>query len=472
MRRMLSANQPLLHLTQAAQASPRALALKTPGFELSFIDLLGSSLKLAAALQERGVVSRDVVAVNADWGFQALLTLALWAIRARGYALPSQRAWATMPPPTMLLTQTEHELEDRYPSIRVDQAFVDQALERTEPFELSVFGEQEICRYLFSSGTTGAPVALPITVELLECRSTLIHDHWMPALPFFSLLPVTAGHGLYALTNALATGTTYYSPGSPEENLTIIQQESIGSIIGSVAQLEALCAASEAATQRLGDLDTIFVTGSALTAELAQRISKVSKARVLSLYGATEVGPVATGELDEHGTLQFEAPRDHVSVKRRQDGAMDDDTGEALIIATTNMVDGVGGIVDEAGHAWFSTGDLVRFSADGSFELIGRTNEVANVGGVKVNLSELENEVRLFDEVSDAAIVEYEPSRYVLSVVMEDHGAAAGVLERARRAGFGIPLDAVLVLDELPVTEFGKLQREAIAEIYRDQVAQ
>ena len=52
----------------------------------------------------------------------------------------------------------------------------------------------------------------------------------------------------------------------------------------------------------------------------------------------------------------------------------------------------------------FATGDLVEESEDGYLRVIGRKNDVINVGGLKVMPSEIENVINLVDGVIDASV--------------------------------------------------------------------
>ena len=53
---------------------------------------------------------------------------------------------------------------------------------------------------------------------------------------------------------------------------------------------------------------------------------------------------------------------------------------------------------------WFKTGDLVEKMNDGYIKIIGRKNEVINIGGEKVNPGEVENFILELDFILDCTV--------------------------------------------------------------------
>jgi acyl-CoA synthetase (AMP-forming)/AMP-acid ligase II len=53
---------------------------------------------------------------------------------------------------------------------------------------------------------------------------------------------------------------------------------------------------------------------------------------------------------------------------------------------------------------WFKTGDLVEESEDGFIKIVGRNNEIINVGGEKVLPSEVESVLFQMQEIKDCIV--------------------------------------------------------------------
>ncbi len=188
---------------------------------------------------------------------------------------------------------------------------------------------------------------------------------------------------------------------------------------------------------------------------------------VAQVYGATETGPVSIVlRPDEALAHAGHAGRPAVGVQMRL--AAD---GE-ILLKGANLMRGYhreseSGF-DEQG--WFHTGDLAVRHADGCVEVVGRSKELIISGGENIHPAEIENLVAERPEVADCAVVGLPDARWgevpVLAVVPRPgfsiDAAALQHLFDARLARFKHPRE-VVVVDALPKTALGKVQRAALA---------
>ncbi|MGH4018676.1 MAG: non-ribosomal peptide synthase/polyketide synthase, partial [Pseudonocardiaceae bacterium] len=122
------------------------------------------------------------------------------------------------------------------------------------------------------------------------------------------------------------------------------------------------------------------------------------------------------------------------------------------------------------GSRMYRTGDLVRWTAEGVIEFLGRADEQVKIRGFRIEPGEIETALRRQPDVADAVVVARESDsghkRLVAYVVapLGDVAPAAGEL----RALLGQSLpdymvpSTVVVLDALPRTPSGKLDRKAL----------
>ncbi|GCB53366.1 non-ribosomal peptide synthetase [Streptomyces sp. NL15-2K] len=123
-----------------------------------------------------------------------------------------------------------------------------------------------------------------------------------------------------------------------------------------------------------------------------------------------------------------------------------------------------------AGSRMYRTGDLARRLADGNLVFVGRADDQVKIRGHRVELGEVSAAVAALPGVAAQAVVVREGEdggRLVAYAVPAAKTALAG--HELRRAlaeslpDYMLP-EAVVVLDELPVTPHGKLDRKALPE--------
>ncbi|MCP1186774.1 non-ribosomal peptide synthetase [Paenibacillus sp. 1781tsa1] len=117
----------------------------------------------------------------------------------------------------------------------------------------------------------------------------------------------------------------------------------------------------------------------------------------------------------------------------------------------------------------YRTGDLARWRPDGTVEYLGRLDEQVKIRGYRIELGEIERALRDLPGLDDAVVLaredmpgEKELCAYVVPTAITGWDAAEGRQQlRARLPVYMLPADWV-VLDRLPMTRNGKLDRRAL----------
>ena len=244
---------------------------------------------------------------------------------------------------------------------------------------------------------------------------------------------------------------------------------------------------------RCTTLRRLFCGGEALGEDLVRSARAGLEVEVCNLYGPTEVCIDATSSVYAgprgRGWVPIGRPVDNVRAYVLDGGGEPVPVGVPgeLHLGGTQVARGYLGRPDltaerfvpdpfgaAGGERLYRTGDRVRWLGTGELEFLGRVDAQVKIRGFRIEPGEVEGVLRGLAGVSDAAVVAREESggqvRLVGYVVGEvEVGALRGAL-RERLPEYMVP-SAVVVLDALPLTANGKLDRRALPAPERGSAA-
>ncbi len=120
----------------------------------------------------------------------------------------------------------------------------------------------------------------------------------------------------------------------------------------------------------------------------------------------------------------------------------------------------------QAGERLYKTGDLARFSESGELEYLGRGDNQVKIRGFRIELGEIEARLLEHPDISEAVVVarqEKDDQRIVAYLVArgEPRPESLRVYLRETLPDYMVP-SAFVLLDEMPLTPNGKVDRRAL----------
>ncbi|OBB62197.1 acyl-CoA synthetase [Mycobacterium sp. 852013-51886_SCH5428379] len=227
----------------------------------------------------------------------------------------------------------------------------------------------------------------------------------------------------------------------------------------------------------LSSLRIVFVSGSQLGAELAQRAMKDIGPVVYNLYGSTEIAfaTIARPEDLEKNPATVGPVVKGVRVKLYDENGKEVPKGEVgrIFVGTTFPFEGyTGGGHKQIIDGLMSSGDVGYFDEHGLLYVSGRDDEMIVSGGENVFPAEVEDLISGHPEVVEATALGVEDKEWghrLRAFVVKAEGASIGeddikAYVKEHLARYKVPRE-VIFIDELPRNPTGKILKRELREI-------
>jgi len=346
----------------------------------------------------------------------------------------------------------------------------------------------DVVQLLYTSGTTGEPKGV------LHSSNTLLGI----LLQYAKRLELTGGdvilmaspmghqagfmYGLM-MSPMLGAKLVLQDIWAPEEAARLIQDEGVTYTMGSTPFLADLTDTPAIERYDIGTLRTFVSSGAPIPRVLVERASRRLGARIISAWGMTETGSVTTtipGDPDDRifGTDGVALPGMEVRVADAADRALPPGTEGRL------QCRGIGNFVgyfmrpdlsQPTADGWFDTGDLAVMLEGGYIRITGRAKDILIRGGENIPVIEVENALYRHPAIREVAIVGMPDARLgerACAFVSLHPGRSLDMaemvafLDTQQMARQYFP-ERLEVLDELPHTASGKIQKFHLRELAR-----
>ncbi len=481
---------PELILAQARRR-PDAVALEAVDGRLSYAELVARAGSIALHLRRLGVSPGDVVAVALPR--TGALVPALLGVQLCGAAYlpldadhPSERLdYIVHDCGAKVLLAEESggpDLPGR-PRVSVSDITVTR-----QPYDITPPDPNSAAYVIYTSGSTGRPKGVLVSHRALANVLTSIHE--LLALPDDVVLPAVT------TVSFDIAGLELFMPLTTGGRVVVGQR----SDAGDPQRLSALLARTGASVLQATPTSwrllleagwvppagfTVLCGGERLPAELAERLTRDGVV-LWDLYGPTETTIWSSLTRYRRGVPTRFHPVQETSLHLLDDrlGAIPAGEKGELYIGGPGLAAGylgrpgltaqrfVADPTSSAGARLYRTGDVARRLPDGRIEILARTDDQMKIRGFRVEPGEIEDALSRHPAVVAAAVAAQEGAdgprllAYVQPVVADvdlDERQLRRHLSRSL-PDYMIPAQ-FLVVDELPMTPNGKLDRAALSAV-------
>ncbi|MFE2085322.1 non-ribosomal peptide synthase/polyketide synthase, partial [Streptomyces scopuliridis] len=467
-------------------AAPEAVAVECGDRTLTYRQLDSQADRLARALIERGVGAESRVALLLERSADLLVAM-LAVLKAGGAYVPlhsgypQERLRQVVEQSDALLVLTDRTVDEvgGVTAVTVDAEPVGDV---SLPVRVPV---GSLAYVMFTSGSTGVPKGVAVThgdVVALAADSrwssgahdkVLFHSpHSFDAATYEVWVPLLRGGTVVVAEGELSVAVVRDAVACGVSGLWVT-----AALFGVLVEEDAGCFAG---------LGEVWTGGDAVPAVAAERMLAACPGTVLvNGYGPTESTTFAVaGPIVAEDAAGGSVPLGHV---------MDNTTGYVLDGALRPVGVGVPGelylgglglargyhgragltaerfVADPfgSGERLYRTGDVVRWRSDGRLDFLGRGDGQVKIRGFRIELDEIQAVLMRYADVGTATVVAREDRPGIKRLVA--YVVADGQLDvEAARAHVAATLpeymvpSAFVVLDELPLTVNGKVDRRAL----------
>lgn len=347
-------------------------------------------------------------------------------------------------------------------------------------------GPDDVMQLIYTSGTTGEPKGVMHSANTTMANIIPYAERLHLGADDIVLMASPMAHQtgfMYGLMMPimLRASAVLQDIWDPRRAVELIRRERATFTMASTPFLTDLAKAVSESGEGVPTLRAFLCAGAPIPGPLVEYARKALGAKIVSAWGMTENGAVTLIRLDDDDERAFNTsgcplPGVELRVVDAQDRPLPPgESGRLLVRCCSNF----GGYLrrphlnNTDAEGWFDTGDLAEIDGRGYVRITGRSKDVIIRGGENIPVVEIETLLYKQPAIAQVAIVAYPDARLgerACAVVVLKPGheinlvAMVDFLKSQKVAIQYIP-ERLLVLDQMPATPSGKIQKFKLRDI-------
>ncbi len=381
-----------------------------------------------------------------------------------------------------------------------------------DEFDFEDFDERTIATLFYTTGTTGNPkgvffthrqIVLHTITEMASLStfprpvSFTSEDVYMPLTPMFHV------HAWGIPYMATWLGVKQIYPGRYDEMIVPLLLQHQVTISHCVPTILQMIVGNPATEKYDFSKWKVVIGGSALSKGLAT-LARKRNIKVMTGYGMSETAPLLTlanlkpgmenlsleEEVDVVTRTGFAVPFVKMKIVDEQGNEVPRGSVGEIVVRAPWLTKGYYKLEEKSQElwkgGWLHTGDIAYQDEEGYFKITDRLKDVIKTGGEWVSSLELESMISQCKNVAQVAVIGVpdekwgeRPVAFIVPAKESDSGdigdacknTLAAFVETGKIEKWAIP-DRFIIMDEIPKTSVGKIDKKVLRKLYAEKYAQ
>jgi amino acid adenylation domain-containing protein len=494
---------------EQARAMPEATALMFGDETVSYAELNRRANQMAHYLMVQGVRAESRVGICLERS-PALIIGVLGILKAGGAYVPLDPGY---PPPRLsfiladagvTLLLTKKQLEPSFQDQKTRTIYVDELAEQiatcdeTDPRK--DIGADNLAYVMYTSGSTGKPKGVAVThrniVRLVKNTNyaNLTRDE-----VFLQFAPISFDASTFEIWGSLLNGARLAlmppGPASLDELGSALKRYQVTTLWLTTGLFHLMV---DTHLDALRELQQLLTGGDVLSVPHAKRVvAELKGCRLVNCYGPTENTTFTSSyPIDNPAAINGSVPIGR-AISNSYFYVLDKHLNPSPVGIPGELYIGGDGLArgylnqpeltaakfvndpfrSGAGTQLYKTGDLVRRRSSGELEFLGRIDNQVKVRGYRIELEEVETVLAQHESVREAVVMvrKDQGDKHLAAYVVPREGKAPTANELRGFLSERLPSQMVpslfVVLEELPLSANGKIDRAALTALNGSQAA-